>query len=130
MKRVRDPDMIRNLMLEMEDGKEAYVHDPRGYEAKTEAGRADAQKLALHLELIQEERFVEFRHNMDMTWDVLRITSRGHDFLDSVRDPAIWAKTKDGAKAAGGFTLELLGALAKGFLKKQIQDRTGVELEF
>ncbi len=56
------------------------------------------------------------------------LTWEGHDFLDSVRDPKIWAKTKDGALAAGGFTVDLLKDLAKGFVKKQIEERTGVTL--
>jgi hypothetical protein len=57
-----------------------------------------------------------------------RLSWAGHDFLDSVRDREIWAKTKNGALAAGGFTIDLIADLAKGFLKKQIEDRTGVEL--
>ena len=56
------------------------------------------------------------------------LTPAGHDFLDSVRDPETWAKTKKAAVGAGGFTLDLLKDLAKGFLKKQIEDRTGVRL--
>jgi hypothetical protein len=56
------------------------------------------------------------------------LTWEGHDFLDSVRDPKIWAKTKSGALAAGGFTVDLLKELAKGFIKKQIEERTGVKL--
>nr|WP_264159203.1 DUF2513 domain-containing protein [Burkholderia vietnamiensis] len=48
--------------------------------------------------------------------------------MDSIRSPEVWAKTKAGALAAGGFTVELLGDLAKGFIKKQIEDRTGIKL--
>ena len=59
--------------------------------------------------------------NIELTW-------AGHDLLDSVRDPKIWAKTKHGALAAGGFTVDLLKDLAKGFVKKQIEQRTGVTL--
>ena len=57
-----------------------------------------------------------------------RPTSQGYNLLDSIRDPEIWKKTKQGAAAAGGFTLDLLQALATGFIKKQIKDKTGVEL--
>jgi len=53
---------------------------------------------------------------------------QGHDFLDSVRNPDVWAKTKKGAEAAGGFTADLLKDLAKGFVKKQIEEYTGVKL--
>jgi hypothetical protein len=40
----------------------------------------------------------------------------------------VWTKTKKGAVAAGGFTVDLLKDLAKGFIKKQIEERTGVKL--
>lgn len=60
---------------------------------------------------------------------IKRLTWQGHDFLDKVRDPEIWHATKEGAKKAGGFSLELLGALAKGFLKKKIEAHTGVDLD-
>jgi hypothetical protein len=56
------------------------------------------------------------------------LTWEGYDFLDSVRDPVIWSRTKKGAIEAGGFTFDLLKDLAKGFLKKQIEERTGVAL--
>ena len=46
----------------------------------------------------------------------------------SVRDDAVWRKTKEGALAAGGFTFELLASLAKGLVKKQIEKHTGIEL--
>jgi hypothetical protein len=39
-----------------------------------------------------------------------------------------WAKTKNAAAGAGGFTIELLKDLAKGLVKKQIEVLTGVKL--
>jgi hypothetical protein len=59
----------------------------------------------------------------------IQLTFVGHDFLDSVRDEVLWAKTKDGAAAAGAFSLELIKTLAKGFAKKQIEDKTGISLD-
>jgi Hypothetical protein (DUF2513) len=53
----------------------------------------------------------------------------GHDFLDSIRDPEIWRKTKEGAEAAKGFSFDLLKALAKGLIKTQLEQRTGVKLD-
>lgn len=47
---------------------------------------------------------------------------------ESHRDPDVWDRTKAGALQAGGFTVELLKDLAKGFVKKQIEDRTGISL--
>ncbi|MDC6382794.1 DUF2513 domain-containing protein [Pseudomonas graminis] len=56
------------------------------------------------------------------------LTPAGHDFADSVRDEKIWKMTKDGAMKAGGFTVQLLVDLAKGFTKEQIQKFTDIEL--
>jgi hypothetical protein len=40
----------------------------------------------------------------------------------------VWNKTKKGALAAGGFTMDLLMKLATSFLKKEIEDSTGIKL--
>ena len=57
-----------------------------------------------------------------------RLSWAGHDFVDSVRSAEVWAKTKKGAEAAGGFTVDLLKDLAKGFIKRQVEELTGVKL--
>jgi hypothetical protein len=56
------------------------------------------------------------------------ITWKGHEYINLVRDPKIWKKTKDGVKGLGSFSLELLGELAKGFIKTQIEKQTGLKL--
>jgi hypothetical protein len=56
------------------------------------------------------------------------LSMKGHDFLNSIRDQDVWNKTKKGADAAGGFTIDLLADLAKGFIKKKIEDHTGIKL--
>lgn len=66
-------------------------------------------------------------HPSDWYGDV-RLTWEGCDFLDSIRDEQVWRKTKEGVKQAGGFTFELLKSLAKGLLKRKIEDHTGIEL--
>ncbi|MGC1861342.1 MAG: DUF2513 domain-containing protein [Methylocystis sp.] len=58
----------------------------------------------------------------------IRITWQGCEFLDAIRDPEIWKKTRSGALAAGGFTFDLLKDLAKGFLKKKLESLTDVTL--
>ncbi len=41
------------------------------------------------------------------------LTYQGHEFLDTVRENKIWAKTKDLAKRSGVFSLKLLGEIAQ-----------------
>ena len=62
------------------------------------------------------------RRKVHLTWE-------GHDYLDAVRDEGIWAKTKNAvAETGGSATLEVLKALATGFLKKKISQHTGIEI--
>ena len=132
----RDMDFIGELLLKIENGQTSF--EVIGSSAAAALGTSpdegamtdeDAQKLEGHLNLLEQAGLIEVMalslggHYFikDLTWD-------GHDFLDSVRDPKIWEKTKAGATAAGGFTFDLVKDLAKGFAKKQIEDLTGVKI--
>lgn len=46
-----------------------------------------------------------------------RLTWQGHEFVDEVRDPEIWRKTKEGAEKVGSWSIKLLGELAAGFVR-------------
>ena len=56
------------------------------------------------------------------------LTDAGHEFLDSIRDPEVWRKTKEGANKIGSFGIDVIKDLAKGFLKTEIKKRTGLEV--
>jgi Hypothetical protein (DUF2513) len=89
----------------------------------------DAVQIDYHLSQIRKAGFIDEGGNHPMAGIGFRcLTWEGHDFLDSVRDPEIWAKTKKGAEEAKGFTVDLLKDLAKGLVKKQIEEFTGVKL--
>jgi Hypothetical protein (DUF2513) len=127
----RDMDLIRELLLKLEAlplQRGASAHITPNWEGIAVPGY-DVDHIDYHLTQIRNAGLIDeggirpaegigFR---SLTWE-------GHDFLDSVRDPKIWAKTKSGALAAGGFTVDLLKDLAKGLIKKQIEERTGVKL--
>ncbi len=122
----RDLDVIRNILLQIETndiGNRQWVKI-----SIPEIGEAVLQE---HLFLAWESGFIEGNDVSSLSsrgFKPRRLTPAGHDFLDSVRDPEIWKKTKEGANAAGGFTLELLGDIAKGFIKTQLKKQTGVEI--
>lgn len=128
----RDMDLVRELVLWLEakndrelrkpyqitingyNSDEINYHLVRMYEAELIADEALRSKST-------PERLIEV-WPFDLTW-------QGHEFADSVRDADIWAQTKAGVNYAGGFSVELLKALAKGLLKKKIQHHTGIEIE-
>jgi hypothetical protein len=126
----RDFDLIRSILLHIEESPHHLSGD---YEYHFDHSDQDA--VANALELLAEKSLIisEYSptsgsHPSDWHAEV-RMTWEGHDFLDSVRDPKIWKLTKDGAKQAGGAGFDLLKALAKGFVKKKIEEHTGVKLE-
>ncbi len=47
----------------------------------------------------------------------LELTWYGHEFVDQIRDPEIWAKTKAGASKVGSWSIGIIGELAVGFIK-------------
>ncbi len=128
----RDMDLIRGLLLKLEALPlglgEVVTLAPDAPEIAV-PGYDDAQ-IDYHLTLIREVGFIDDAGARPMLGTGFRaLTWAGHDFLDSVRDPAIWGATKEGARKAGGFSVELLAALAKGLIKKKIEEHTGVALE-
>jgi hypothetical protein len=127
----RNMDLIRELLLKLEalpmrrggivsltpDAEEIAVH---GY---------DSDQIDYHLLQISKAGFIDEGGARPMTGIGFRcLTPAGHDFLDSVRDPDTWAKTKKAAAGAGGFTIDLLRDIAKGFIKKQVEEKTGIKL--
>lgn len=61
-------------------------------------------------------------------WQPKRLTYAGHEFLDTVRDPEIWRRTKDGAEKAGVAGLGMLVELGKAYGKQLLKERLGIEL--
>ena len=66
---------------------------------------------------------------MQDQYSVERMTSSGHDYLDSVRDPKIWQDIKNGlAKAGGSASLAIVQATAVAVLKLSLA-KAGITLE-
>ena len=61
-------------------------------------------------------------------WYPICLTWSGHEFLDTIRDPETWAKTKIGADAVKSWSVETIKDIAKGLVKKQIEEWTGVKV--
>lgn len=126
----RDMDLLRLLLLKLEaldeDGQNIYFFD------NSEEFGIDGftwEQIVYHFDLAVEARMVDQGGRGAMEGFMFRrLTWSGHDFVDAVRDDDIWKKTRQGATAAGGFSVELLKDLAKGFIRKKISDHTGIEI--
>lgn len=126
----RDMELIRELLLRLEDisSPNAILHiSPDDEEVAIEGYNPD--QIEYHLDLLKERGLIECPGTQPMIGITYRrLTWEGHDFLDAVRDPEIWRKTKKGTEAMGSFTFDLVKELAIGLVKKKIEDHTGVKL--
>ena len=118
----RDMDLIRALMFKLEDlpmqyGEHVHIQptDPRIH---VEGYATDG--IAYHLTLIEQAGFIEQTRGPAIGIMFSGISWESHDFIDSVRSPDVWEKTKKAAAAVGGFTVEILVASAKTYLQQRV----------
>jgi hypothetical protein len=102
----RNMDLIRELMLNLEslpsNMGDVFSLQPKDFAIN---GFSEHQ-IEYHLGLLREVGFIDCPGSQPMLGITYSgLTWAGHDFLDAVRDPEIWRKTKQGAEAAGGFTV-------------------------
>ncbi|MGR3897093.1 DUF2513 domain-containing protein [Pseudomonas sp. 1176_21] len=132
----RDPELIRLLMLKLEAWeKPATAIQYIGYKKDLAIAGYTDDEVYYHVDQILQIGWIDSGGPLSITgmtpggqFSFHGLTPKGHDFVDSVRDDVIWKLTKDGAKEAGGYTLQLLSALGKGFVKKQIEKLTGIPI--
>ncbi|MDU9408209.1 DUF2513 domain-containing protein [Pseudomonas sp. zfem001] len=129
----RDPELIRQLMLKLESlEKPATAIATVGYRENLAIDGYTDDQVYYHVDQILMSGWVDMAGGRGMNpsghFYFRGLTPTGHDFVDSVRDDAIWKLTKEGVSAAGGFTMETLATLGKGFLRKQIERLTDIPL--
>lgn len=131
----RDMDMIRDLLLEIEGGRnvfkliDAETAECLGGDSVDIMSKELVAKTELHLKLLADAKFISFERRGGGFWHITELHWAGCDFIETIRDPEIWQTTKEGAAKAGGFTAELLKDIARGLVKKQLERFTGVKIE-
>jgi len=122
----RDLTLIRELLLYVEatcEGGEIKRLDYEHFKS------FDQKMVYGHERLLREKGLLRNgSQRIGMLISLYGLTWEGHDFLDSIRNPEVWRKTKEATNKVGGWTLEFVGEIAKGFFKTQIEKHTGVEL--
>lgn len=127
----REMDLIRAIVLKLEDMEMSpgAIYVINVLQGDFEVEGYTNEQVFYHAKQVVAAGLIDEGGGGSMSGFGFRsLTPRGHDFADTVRDDKIWAMTKDGAVKAGGFTMQLLVDLAKGFTKKQIEKLTGIEL--
>ena len=119
-----DKDLVREILLQVEASPE-----PMGWVEVSVADHSQ-EEIAYHVQILDEAGFVEA---IDLTttdgydWRPKRLTYEGHEFLDTIRDPAAWRYTKETAKSAGVASLKALFEIGKAYTKQKLIEH-GVHL--
>ena len=129
----RDMDTLRSLLLAISKAPKR-VDSWELLQDKDDLSRSNPETIRIlyHLQLLHYDGYIFGKRadflNGDSKFYDIALTMKGHDFIDSTRDDDIWEKTKRGTQRAGGFTLDLAKDIAKGFIKKQVEELSGIKL--
>ena len=124
----RDLDIIRDLLLALEAGSENNTFSTKKLPILSDVS---VEAVLAHFNLLVGAGIIEKARGLygdSPLRDKFSISNEGYDYLEAIRDNAVWAKTKDAANKAGGFTLDLIGEIARGLIKTQLKKHTGIEL--
>ncbi len=125
----RNMDLVRSILLTIEQKAPAGGYlDVQIEELIEVPDGIDPKILDEHLYIMERAGFFGKSARTDTSNSIGVLSMDGYDFLDSIRDPEVWAQTKEVSSKAGGWTLELIGEIAKGFLKTKIKQHAGVEV--
>lgn len=110
----RDMDLIRQILIHIEELPQAALQNVPDFEGYTTARVIEHVRLLIDAGLITAIDASTLSGpdyiNIKMTW-------HGHEFINTIRDPEIWKKTKAGASKVGGWTVGLLAEIATGYIK-------------
>jgi hypothetical protein len=101
----RNMDTIRELLLWMESQRDSAFF----YSELPDLGGRDFT--IAHAQMLLSGGYLE------QSQKTLRISWEGYEFLEKVRDPDIWSKTKMGATKVGSWSVKLLGEIAAGYVR-------------
>jgi hypothetical protein len=132
----RDLDLMRDLLLKVEEATIGDV-ERNPWQVFSSSG-TPSQVVIYHVRLLLERKLLHSQsinlegQNQDGTPTAKflpdALTDEGHEFLETIRDPEVWRKTKEGTYKIGSFGIDVIKDLAKGFLKTEIKKLTGLEV--
>ncbi|WHA41916.1 DUF2513 domain-containing protein [Agrobacterium larrymoorei] len=124
----RDLDLIRTLLLRLEDTEVPAGHLTRLGPNELQIDGYSGEEIAYHIQLLKSAGFVRELRSKPLRYGLnySGLSWEGHEFLDSVRDDAIWRETRKAVRAAGGFTFDFVMDVAKEILKAKVKSVIGI----
>jgi hypothetical protein len=123
----RDMELVRSILLLVESSDVPPSMD----DVLGQLPERKSEEVAYHLKMMIEQ--VGFLNAISVgaiegdSWIDLELTWSGHEFLEAVRDPEVWRRTKEGAQKAGNAGLGFMWELAKAYAKHVAKERLGID---
>lgn len=84
----------------------------------------DSAEIARHAELLSDAGLIVGEDASTMgcpSFHIRRITFSGYEFLDAIRSPSVWRKTRDRIdRAGGGFVFAVIKDVAVSILRQKL----------
>jgi hypothetical protein len=115
----RDMDLIRELLLRIAanpdlNGTHLYAFSPAD-----NFGDHSVEEINYHVDLLFEAGFIEGNPKSDVPM-VSKLTWKGHEFVDNVRDSGVWSSVKERIKGLPSVGITVIGELALAEVKKRL----------
>ena len=120
-----DPDLIRDLIIYVEDHSSLYMPiDSKDLCAELVIGDTDFETIAYHVnQLFLAGYFTKVEFTFDPAFYIHDLTPIGHEFAQNIRSDTVWNSVKDKASAIGSFSLKSLQAIAVNVVSSLISSR-------
>jgi hypothetical protein len=115
----RDMELVRELLLKIE----AATVKPSWRALAPQGDETEIQRVIGHIRLLDEGGLIKGTKSIHDGSDIpenIELTWKGHEFLDDVRDPVVWGKTKERAKAVASVGLDFVWEIAKAEIKTRL----------
>ena len=117
-----DNDCVREILLTVEKKSNhetpCCFHNP--HKSHEELSKYEVDKIRYHLRYLKMANYIyvpkEYEKYPEHDFYV-DLTPTGHEFLNTIRDPEVWSKTKKLSHEAGSFSLKIISAIAEGLAK-------------
>ncbi|MGM9572707.1 MAG: DUF2513 domain-containing protein [bacterium] len=114
-----DYDLIRNILLSIEEISDGTSNfDPRYIQQEYHAA-IPYKIFYYHLKYLNDAGLIE-AIGQDYIAYIIDITPYGRKYLDNVRTPDVWDKTKKKIKPFGSVTISVISDIASSIIKESL----------
>lgn len=123
-----NPEIARDILLDIEElhqNSNPFVFSSS--DVFNRAKKYDLNTIVYHCDKLKEAHYIDWQpqYASDKLYlgFINGLTYDGHQFLDSIRDPKIWRKTKERASKIGVFTIDVISQITSNVISELITNK-------